>query len=101
MNVFDVGGLVTAIAVIGSAIIGTAIFVGLHKIFNIIHFGFGAMISMWFVCCVVAAFIINIFSGVIGWILSLIWLLLKIALIIGVISLVIKLLHDKISRIKS
>lgn len=95
MNVFDVGGLISFMAIVGAAIIGTAIFIGLHKMFDIIHFGFGAIV-MWFGCFVVGAFIINIFSGVIGWALSTIWLLIKIGLVIGVVGTGATFIYNKV-----
>ena len=58
MNIFDAGGLTSIIAVIVTLIIGTGIFILLHKIFDIIHLGFGAMITMWVGCCIVGAFIV-------------------------------------------
>ncbi|WP_373897748.1 hypothetical protein ACER0A_011120 [Haloimpatiens sp. FM7315] len=100
MNVFDVGGLISFMALVGSIIIGTAIFVGLHKIFDIVHFGFGAIIGMWCVCCLVAAFIVNMLSGIIGWALSTVWLLVKIALVIVVVGSIVKFIYNKISRNK-
>lgn len=97
MNVFDVGGFISFMALVGSIIIGTAIFVGLHKMFDIVHFGFGAIIGMWCGCCLVAAFIVNIFSGIIGWTLSALWILVKIALVIVVVSSAVKFIYNKIA----
>lgn len=88
MNIFDVGGLVTFTAVIITIILGTGIFMGLHKVFDIVHLGFGGMIGMWFGCCIVAAVIVNFLGGLVGGIFSIIWILLKVALIIFLIGFV-------------
>lgn len=100
MNIFDAGGLISFIGVLGSAIIGTAIFIGVHKIFDIVHFGFGAMAGMWGSCFLIAAFIINIFSGMIWWALSIVWLLVKIGVVIGVVGLGVKFTYNKIAENK-
>ena len=100
MNIFDAGGLTTAVAVIITVILGTAIFVLLHEIFDIIHFGFGAMISMWGGCCVVAAVIVNFFGGIVGGIFSVLWVLIRLALIVGIIGYIGSYLYNRIKENK-
>ena len=85
MNIFDAGGLTTFIAVIITLVVGTGIFILLHKIFDIVHFGFGAMITMWVVCCIVGAFIVNLLGGLVGGIFTVIWSLIKV--IVGIVVL--------------
>lgn len=99
MNIFDTGGLTTFIAVVVTIIGGTAIFILLHKMFDIVHFGFGAMATMWFFCCVAAAFIVNIFGGLVGGIFSVIWFLIKIGTIIAVIGSIGKWIYNKVKGI--
>ena len=95
MNIFDAGGLTTLIAVIATIIIGTGIFILLHKIFDIIHFGFGAVVSMWFGCCVAGAFIVNLLGGLVGGVFSVLWFLIKLALVIGIIGSLGYYLYNK------
>lgn len=85
MNIFDAGGLTTFIAVIITLVVGTGLFILLHKIFDIVHFGFGAMITMWVVWCIVGAFIVNHLGGLVGGIFIVIWSLIKV--IVGIVVL--------------
>jgi len=96
MNIFDVGGLTTFVAVVATIIGGTVIFMLLHKTFDIVHFGFGAMASMWFMCCIVAAFIVNLLGGIVGGVFSVLWLLIKIGIIIAIIGSIVKYIYDKV-----
>ncbi|WP_326512192.1 hypothetical protein [Clostridium intestinale] len=100
MNIFDVGGLTTFIAVVATILGGTVIFMLLHKIFDIIHFGFGAMASMWFVCCIVAAFIVNFLGGIVGGIFSVIWFLIKVGAIIAIIVTIGKFIYGNLNSKK-
>lgn len=100
MNIFDAGGLTTFIAVVATIIGGTVIFMLLHKIFNIVHFGFGAMASMWFICCIVAAFIVNFLGGIVGGIFSVIWFLIKVGAIITIIGAIGKFIYNKLNSKK-
>ncbi|MGM9979390.1 MAG: hypothetical protein ACI33J_11375 [Clostridium sp.] len=87
MNVFDVGGIVSLIATIISAIIGTALFKLLNKLFEIAYLGgFKAVIAEWFSCFFVGAFIVNLAFGLISGVVSVLWFLIKIALIIAVVG---------------
>ena len=86
MNIFDAGGLTNVIAVIVTLIIGTGIFILLHKIFEIVHLGFGAMIIMWIGCCIGGAFLVNFLGGLVVGVFSVIWFLIRLALMIGVIG---------------
>lgn len=97
MNIFDAGGLTTFIAVVATIIGGTVIFMLLHKIFNIIHFGFGAMASMWFVCCIVVAFIVNFLGGILGGLFAGIWFLIKVGAIIAIIGAIGKFIYNKLN----
>jgi hypothetical protein len=97
VNIFDAGGLTTFIAVVATIIGGTVIFMLLHKIFNIVHFGFGAMASMWFVCCIVAAFIVNFLGGIVGGLFSVIWFLIKVGAIIAIIGSIGKFIYNKLN----
>ncbi|MPM85918.1 hypothetical protein SDC9_133001 [bioreactor metagenome] len=92
MNIFDAGGVTTFIAVVLTLIGGTFIFLLLHKLFDIIHFGFGAMISMWFICVVVAAFIVNILGGVA-------WFVIKLGAMIAMVVWIGKNIYYKIKGI--
>jgi hypothetical protein len=96
MNIFDVGGLTTFIAVVATIIVGTVIFLLLHKIFDVVHFGFGAMASMWFTCCIVAAFVVNFLGGIVGGLFSVIWFLIKVGAIIAIIGGIGKFIYSKI-----
>lgn len=96
MNIFDIGGLTTFIAVVATIIGGTIIFILLHKIFDIVHFGFGAMASMWFVCCIVTAFIINLLGGLFGGIFSIIWFLIRLALLVIIIGSIGTYIYGKV-----
>lgn len=97
MNVFDAGGLTTFIAVVATIIGGTVIFMLLHKLFDIVHFGFGAMASMWFGCCIVAAFIVNILGGIFGGLFSIIWFLIKVGAIIAILGAIGKFIYNKLN----
>lgn len=96
MNIFDAGGMTTFIAVVATLIGGTGIFILLHKVFDIVHFGFGAMVTFWFFCCVVAAFIVNIFGGLVGGIFTVIWLLIRVGIIIAIIGSIGKWIYNKV-----
>ncbi|WP_238882325.1 hypothetical protein [Clostridium sp. YIM B02551] len=96
MNIFDVGGLTTFVAVVATIVGGTIIFMLLHKVFDIVHFGFGAMASMWFICCIIAAFIVNLFGGIVGGLFSIIWFLIKIGVLIAIIGYIIRFIYTKI-----
>lgn len=89
MGVIEEGGLTGFLLVIVSGIIGTVIFIFLHKIFDIVHFGFKGIVGMWFSCCLVGALIISIFGEIIGWGLSIIWIIIKIILVVKLVSLII------------
>ena len=85
MNIFDAGGITTAIAVIATIIIGTGIFALINTIFEIWYLGFGAMIGEWLVCCVISAFIVNWFSGIILGFFSVLWFLIKVGAVIAAV----------------
>ncbi len=95
MNIFDVGGLTTIIAVMMTLIVGTGIFIAINTIFECWYFGIGAMISEWVVCCIVGAFIVNFLGGLVGGIFSILWFLIKLALIIGIIGYIVHYLYNK------
>ncbi|WP_238881772.1 hypothetical protein [Clostridium sp. YIM B02551] len=99
MNIFDVGGMTTFIAVVATIIGGTAIFILLHKVFDIVHFGFAAMVGFWFFCCVAAAFIVNLLGGIVGVIFSVIWFLIKVGIIIATVGWIGKFIYNKIKVI--
>lgn len=96
MNVFDIGGITTFIAVVATIIGGTAIFMLLHKMFDIVHFGFGAMVTFWFFCCIVTAFIVNLFGGLVGGIFTVIWFLIRVGIIIAIIGSIGKWIYNKV-----
>lgn len=100
MNIFDAGGLTTFIAVIITLVVGTGIFIFLHKIFDIVHFGFGAMITMWVVCCIVGAFIVNFLGGLVGGIFSVIWFLIKLVAGIAILGAGGMFIYNKVSGTK-
>lgn len=97
MNIFGVGGITTAIAVIATIIIGTGIFALINKIFDVWYLGgIPGMIGEWFGCCIVSAFIVNWFSGIILGFFSVLWFLIKVgAVITGVIFIYQKLKSKK------
>lgn len=96
MNVFDVGGITTGIAVIATIIIGTGIFALINTIFEIWYLGFGAMVGEWVVCCVVGAFIVNWLSGIILGLFSILWFLIRLgALIAGIVFIYQKIKSKK------
>lgn len=87
MNVFYVGGIVSFIATVISAIIGTGLFKLLNNLFEIKYLGgFKAIIAEWFSCFFVGAFIVNLVFGLISGVVSVLWFLIKIALIIAVVG---------------
>ncbi|MFQ7000022.1 MAG: hypothetical protein ACLRRH_01520 [Clostridium sp.] len=86
MNVFDVGGIISFIAVVISAIIGTGLFILLNKLFEIAYFGFKAMIAEWFTCFFIGAFLVNLAFGLISGVVSVLWFLIKIALVIALVG---------------
>lgn len=65
MNIFDVGGIVSTIALIFTLLIGTGIFIGINTIFECWYFGWRALIGEWLGCVIVAAFIVNFLSGIV------------------------------------
>ncbi|WP_411169267.1 hypothetical protein ACH36K_01470 [Clostridium sp. MB05] len=97
MNIFDVGGLTTFIAVIITLIIGTVIFIALHKIFDIIHFGLGAIITMWVVCCIVGAFIVNFLGGLVGGFFTVICVLIKLIAGLAILGAGGMFIYNKLS----
>lgn len=87
MNVFDVGGIVSFIAAVISAIIGTGLFKLLNNLFEITYWGgFKAVIAEWFSCFFVGAFIVNLVFGLISGVVSVLWFLIKIALVLGLVG---------------
>lgn len=100
MNIFDIGGVTTFMAVVATIIGGTAIFILLHKIFDIVHFGFGAMASMWFGCCIVVAFAVNFLGGIVGGLFSAVWFLIKIGAIIAIVSVIGRFIYSKLNTRK-
>lgn len=99
MNIFDVGGITTFIAVVATIIGGTAIFMLLHKMFDIVHFGLGAVITFFFFCCVAAAFVVNLIGGLVGGIFSVAWFLVRIGIAIAVIASIGKYIYSKVKGI--
>lgn len=83
MNIFDAGGLVSFVALVMSVIIGIGIYILLNSMFEIVHFGFGAVISFFLGCVVAGAFIVNWFSGLILGFFSVLWFLIRVGLFIG------------------
>ncbi len=102
MNVFYVGGIVSLIATIISAIIGTALFKLLNELFEIAYLGgFKAIIAEWFSCFFVGAFIVNLVFGLISGVVSVLWFLIKIALIIAVVGGVGYFIYTKVKERKN
>lgn len=95
MNIFDAGGITTAIAVIATIIIGTGIFALINTICEIWYLGFGAMIAEWFGCCIVAAVVVNWFSGIILGVFSVLWFLIKVGAVIGGIVFICQKIKSK------
>lgn len=95
MNIFDVGGLTTTIAVIITILVGTGIFIAINTLLEIWYFGIGALITEWVVCCIVGAFIVNFLGGLVGGIFSILWFLIRLALVIGVIGYIGYYLYNK------
>lgn len=99
MNIFDAGGITTAIAVIATIIIGTGIFALINTIFEVWYLGgIPGIITEWFGCCVVAAFIVNWFSGLILGFFSVLWFLIKVGVVIGGIVFIYKKIKSKTSE---
>lgn len=82
-------------------VLGTIIFIAINEIFDIWYFGWKAMIGEWFGCCVVAAFIVNFFGGIIGGLFSVLWFLIKIVLIIALVGSVCMFIYNKIKGDKA
>lgn len=97
MNIFDVGGLVSFVAVVLSVIVGVGIYMLLNSMFEITHLGFGAVISFFFGCVVAGAFIVNILAGLLGGFISVVWGLAKIIVTIAIIGYGIMFIYNKIS----
>lgn len=97
MNIFDLGGFISLIALVISVVIGTIIFKLLHKGFHIVHLGFGAVIGMWCGCCIIGAFIVNVFSGILFWSLSAIWILIRIGLLITILGGLVRFIFIKVN----
>lgn len=97
MNIFDVGGITTTIAVIVTLLVGTGIFIAINTIFECWYFGIGAMITEWVVCCIVGAFIVNFLAGLVGGIFSIIWFLIKSVALIGIIGAGGMFIYSKLS----
>lgn len=99
MNVFDVRGIVSFIATIISAIIGTGLFKLLNNLFEIKYLGgFKAMIAECFSCFFVGAFIVNLVFGLISGVVSVLWFLIKIALIIVIVGGVGYFIYTKVKE---
>lgn len=97
MNVFDVGGVVSFVALVISFLLGIGIYVLLNSFFEITHFGFGALIGFFFSCVVAGALIVNFLAGLLGGVISVVWGLLKIIAIIAIIGYLIMFIYNKIS----
>ena len=95
MNIFDAGGITTAIAVIATIIIGTGIFALINTIFEIWYLGFGAMVGEWLVCCVISAFIVNWFTGIILGFFSVLWFLIKVVAVIAAVIFIYQKFKSK------
>lgn len=97
MNVFDVGGIVTVVAVVMSFIVGIGIFILLNNWFEIVHWGFGGVVSFFFGCVVAGAFIVNIFAGLLGGFISVVWGLIKIVAVIAILGSGVMFIYNKVS----
>ena len=93
MNVFDVGGIVSTIALVFTLLIGTGIFIGINTIFECWYFGWGALIGEWLI---VAAFIVNFLSGIVGGLFSVLWFLIKLVVVIGVLGSIVIFIYSKV-----
>lgn len=100
MNIFDVGGLTTTIAVIITILVGTGIFIAINTILEIWYFGIGALITEWVVCCIVGAFIVNFLGGLVGGILSVIWFLIKLVAGIAILGAGGMFIYNKVTGTK-
>ncbi|SHJ87064.1 hypothetical protein SAMN02745248_01175 [Hathewaya proteolytica DSM 3090] len=100
MNIFDAGGLVSFVALVMSLIVGIGIYMLLNNLFEIKHFGFGALISFFFGCVLAGAFIVNIIAGLLGGFLSVVWGLAKIIAIIAILGYGIILIYNKVTAKK-
>lgn len=78
-----------------SLILGTIIFVGVNTIFEIWYFNWTALFGEWFACCVVAYMIIGFLGGLVGGIFSVIWFLIRLALVIGILGYLGYYLYNK------
>ena len=94
MNIFDAGGITTAIAVIATIIIGTGIFALINTIFEY-GIRIGAMVGEWLVCCLVGAFITNWFSGIILGFFSVLWFLIKVVAVIAAVIFIYQKFKSK------
>ena len=97
MNVFDVGGLVSFVAIVMSLIVGIGIYILLNSMFEITHFGIGAVVSFFFGCVIAGAFIVNLIAGIIGGFLSIVWGLIKIVAGIAIVASIGMFIYNKIS----
>ena len=74
----------------------------MNKLFEIAYLGgFKAVIAEWFSCFFVGAFIVNLVFGLISGVVSVLWFLIKIALIIAVIGGVGYFIYTKIKERKN
>lgn len=81
-------------------VVGTMIFIGLHKMFDIYHFGFKGIASMWLGCFFAAMLILAIIVKVLGAIFGFIGTLIVFAIKIGAIGLMVYGLYYGYKKIK-
>lgn len=88
------------LGVIITLILGTLIFIAINTIFEIWYFNRAALFGEWFGCCVVAYIIVGFLGGIIGGVFSVIWFLIRLALMIGVIGYIGYYLYNKFNKSK-
>lgn len=93
MNVFDAGGATTIIAVIVTLILSVVIFMLINKMFEIIYLGCGAIGTVWFICFIISAFLVNFLAGIAGG-------LIKTAIVVGILGSVGMFFYKKLNSKK-
>ena len=56
----------------------------------------GALIGEWLGCVIVAAFIVNFLSGIVGGLFSVLWFLIKLVVVIGGLGSIAIFIYSKV-----
>ncbi|MBE6054185.1 MAG: hypothetical protein E7212_09780 [Clostridium sartagoforme] len=76
-------------------ILGSIIFLGLYSRLEISHRGCGRMIAIWAGCVLVVGLVLTILTELVGGVFSVLWFLIRLALMIGVVGYIGYYLYNK------